>query len=242
MTTTSTARPLAGATAIGFAVVFNLIYGQLAASFEYPQILRLPVGEILTRFEAGGPLLILTWYGFALTALGLVPVSLVLALQRHWVAERPALAIGAAISGALAGLTQAMGLLRWVDAVPDLAHTVTAAGSDAMTRVAAEQGFALLHGWAGVAIGEQMGQMLTALFALLLALLVGRDGRVWIGRLGLASAAILAIGTLEGIVTAMGGKGAPFALTTIAGYLVFSIWLIALGLGEFGLGRKPIRP
>jgi len=35
-------------------VAFNVAFGMLAARFDYPDILRRPTDEVLSRFEAGG--------------------------------------------------------------------------------------------------------------------------------------------------------------------------------------------
>ena len=108
---------------VGLAIAFNLPYAYLGAAFDYPNILRKPPAEILAAFTAGGPMLILAWYGFALAALAFIPVGLAHAMSKDRLRTAPALAISAAILGALAGLTQAMGLLRWVMVVPELAQS-----------------------------------------------------------------------------------------------------------------------
>jgi len=47
-------------------VAYNLLHTLLARSFDYPDILRQPTGQVLDRFAAGGSRLVLTWWGFAL--------------------------------------------------------------------------------------------------------------------------------------------------------------------------------
>jgi hypothetical protein len=103
------ARPLTGVSAIALAIVFNIPFSILAATYNYPDVLRGPPGEALDLFAAGGASLILTWHAFALSALALAPMAIALSLTPARMSERPALAIGAAITGALAGVTQAMG-------------------------------------------------------------------------------------------------------------------------------------
>src|SRR5450631_4070378 len=89
-------RTLGGAF-IAFAVAFNVPYAWLASVFNYPAVLRRPPGEILEAFAAAGTSLILIWAMFALAALGVA-----------------------------AALAQAIGLSRWVYAVPGLAARWTA--------------------------------------------------------------------------------------------------------------------
>jgi hypothetical protein len=48
--------------------MFNLCFAMLARGFDYPDILRRPTAEVLTRFRAGGTHLVLLWWAFALTA------------------------------------------------------------------------------------------------------------------------------------------------------------------------------
>lgn len=48
------------------AVLVNIPYTLLIMNFDYPDILRQPAGEILTRFQAGGASLIYTWLGICL--------------------------------------------------------------------------------------------------------------------------------------------------------------------------------
>ena len=51
---------------------FNTTFALLARTFDYPDILRRPTPEILERFHAGGPSLILLWWAFMLSGLLLI--------------------------------------------------------------------------------------------------------------------------------------------------------------------------
>jgi len=165
---------------------------------------------------------ILAWYAFMLSALALVPLAAGLSITSDRLAARPALAISAAICGALAGLTQAIGLSRWVFAIPMLAHDSNRAG--------AEQSFALLNAWGGVAIGEHLGQGLTVLFVAQLAILQWGEARRISAVLGGLTAILLTIGTGEALALALGREGSVFAMFTVAGFAVLTAWLIATGL------------
>jgi hypothetical protein len=147
------ARPFTGASAIALAIAFNIPYAILAATYDYPDVLRRPAGEALDLFAAGGPELILTWHCFALSALALALIAIALSLTPARIAEKPGLAIGAAIMGSLAGLAQAIGLWRWVFVIPGLAHTHADPASTPDARLAAERAFDLLNQYGGVAIG-----------------------------------------------------------------------------------------
>jgi hypothetical protein len=223
-----TARPTPSAIWIGLGAIalgvgFNAPYAALAGLYDYPQVLRRPPGEALDLFVAGGDPLILAWYAFMLSALALVPLAVGLSITPGRLAARPALAIGAAICGALAGLSQAIGLSRWVFAIPMLARDTD--------RAAAEQSFALLNAWGGVAIGEHLGQTLTVLFVAQLAALQWGEARRITATLGGLTAILLTIGTAEALALALGRAGDVFALFTIAGFATLTAWLIATGLG-----------
>lgn len=227
-----TSRRRIGAAAIALAVAFNIPFALLAAGFDYPQILRAPAAEVLARFTAGGAGLVLVWQAFLLSALALIPLAIALAFSRPGWQQRPILAIGAAITGALAGLTQAIGLSRWVFLVPHLARQHAEPGSTDMRRAVAEGMFDTLNQWGGVAIGEHLGQLLTCLW--LLHLLLAQLGEA--GRLARAAAWFAGLGILgiggglgEGLALALGRSGEGFGLLTSAGYLALTLCLIAAG-------------
>ena len=219
-----------GIAAIIFAIIFNIPFSILASIYDYPAILRRPASEALDLFANGGTPLILTWYGFGIAALALVPLAFALSLTRERIWKSPALAIGAAISGALAAIVQAIGLLRWVFAIPAIAAAHVDPAATAEQKFAAEKAFELLNAWGGVAIGEHIGQWLTALFVLLLALIQRSEGAKLTSLLGFATALAIALGTGEGLAIALGANGHLFALLTIAGFMGLTLWLIATGI------------
>lgn len=232
---TDTGRPWLGAAAIALAILFNIPYAILAVTYDYPDILRGPAGRALDLFADGGALLILSWHGFALAALALAPLAVALSVTPGRLARSPVLAVGAAVFGALAGVTQAMGLWRWVFVVPELARLHSATGVSQQTRDAAEQGFALLNQYGGVAIGEHLGQLLTALFVVLLSRLQWLEGRRITALSGYVAALTIAVGVNEGVAIALGQSGELFGLFTIIGFLGLTVWLLLTG---FGLIRR----
>lgn len=225
------ARPLTGAGAIALAIVFNIPFSILAATYDYPDVLRRPAGEALDLFSAGGADLILTWHAFALSAFALAPMAIALALTPERVAAKPGLAIGAAIMGSLAGLAQAIGLWRWVFVVPGLARVHADATSSPDAKVAAERAFDLLNQYGGVAIGEHLGQLFTAVFVAMLAALQWGERKRISASFGFVAALAIVIGTGEGLAIALDQSGAMFSLATIAGFLGLTVWLIATGIG-----------
>jgi hypothetical protein len=223
-------RPVLAYATIIYALAFNIPFANLARIFEYPDVLRRPAGEVMTLFASGGTELILTWHAFAIAALLLVPFAMALSLSRQRLTTHPTLAVGAAIAGSLAGLAQAMGLWRWVFVVPELTRTYLDPLATETSRSAAEQTFTVLNLYGGVAIGEHLGQLLTALFVLLLSLVQRSERSRITAILGLVTAAAITVGTTEGLAIALGQPGDVFSLATIAGFLGLTVWLIATGL------------
>ena len=50
---------VAGVLLLALPVAFNVAFGVLAATFDYPDILRRPTHEVLARFREGGTKLLL---------------------------------------------------------------------------------------------------------------------------------------------------------------------------------------
>ena len=223
-------RRIVGLSAIALAVVFNIPYSVLAATFDYPQVLRRPPGEVLDLFSAGGPALVLTWYAFMLCALMLAPFAAAFAATPGRIAARPVLAIGAASAGVAAALAQAIGLSRWVFVVPGLArtHLDPAASTDA--KLFAERTLEMLGRAMGVGVGEHIGQLLTALFIAMAAGLQWSERQRVSAIIGFTAAATMTGGTGEGLAIALGAAGDAFAMATIAGFLAMTAWLIASGV------------
>ena len=104
--------------------------------------------------------------------------------------------------GVAAGLVQALGLVRWPFAVPELARRYLAApdGPDGeATRRTVEVTFATLHRLLGVGIGEHLGYLLTGLWTLLVAASILSTAVLpaWLGIVGLPIGVALLVGTLE---------------------------------------------
>ncbi len=109
---------VAGVLLLPLPVAFNVAFGVLAATFDYPDILRRPTHEVLARFRQGGTKLLLWWWIFALTAAALAPLAVLVARALDE-ASGTLLVVGATV-GVLAGLVQLLGLIRWPFLVPYL--------------------------------------------------------------------------------------------------------------------------
>ena len=217
---------------IAVPVAFNLAFFELGRAFDYPNILRKEPDEILRRFAAGGSGLILRWEALLLSALAMLPLVALLAVA---LGASPELTVASIVVGSAAALVQAMGLVRWPFAVPELARRYVAAeGSDAAaTRHAIEVTFATLHRLLGVGVGEHLGYLLTGVWTLLVAASILSTAVLpgWLGLVGIPIGAALLIGTLE-FVGPNEERGWTLAGTIVPiAYIAWSLWLIALGVG-----------
>jgi hypothetical protein len=223
---------LAAILLIGVPISFNLAFFELGRAFDYPDILRREPDEILRRFHGGGSGLILRWEAMLLSAIAMLPLTVLAA-----VALEPAvpLAVASVAIGSAAALVQAIGLVRWPFAVPELARRYVAAdGADAaVTRQTIEIAFATLHRLLGVGIGEHLGYLLTGAWTLLVAASIVTTAVLpeWLGLIGIPIGVGLLVGTLE-FVGPNEERGWPVAGTIVPiAYIAWSIWLIALGIG-----------
>lgn len=219
---------------IAVPLAFTICFTLLQMRFEYPDILRQPTAEILTKFRAGGPSLIATWYALAFTALLFIPIAL---LTHRALAERGAtLALWFATTcGVLAGLVQALGFLRWPFLVPFLADAYLDPAAGESQRAAAALVFEGFHRYAGMAVGEHLGYLATSLWTAGVAIVLWRAPQAgrWLGASGLLLAAGVAAGLLEPAGVELAG-----AVNAVS-YLAWSVWLIALGVRFVLQGREP---
>jgi hypothetical protein len=217
---------------IAVPIGFNLAFFELGRTFDYPDILRREPGEILRRFAAGGTALILRWQALLVSALAMLPLVALLAVAVEAPPELTAVTI---VIGSAAAIVQALGLVRWPFAVPELARRyVDADGPDAAsTRQAIEVVFATLNRLLGVGIGEHLGYLLTGLWTILVAASILSTTAIaaWLGWIGLPIGVALLIGSAE-FAGANERSGWSIAGTIVPiAYVAWSLWLIGLGVG-----------
>jgi len=217
-------RMLTGILLILTPVAFNVFFTWLSMIFEYPDILRKDAGDVLRTFDDGGSELVIVWYGFMLTAVLFVPLAILVhkVLVRQ---DTPYLAIATAF-GVVAGVVQFLGLVRWPFLMPYLADTYVDPTSSATARESAVVIFEAFNRYAGVAVGENLGYLFTALWTACVAMAMFGSAlpfRRWLGWLGLVSAAGIVVGTLEP------AGFEPAANIVVVGYILWSIWLAVFG-------------
>ena len=226
-----TTQVLTGLLLLILPIAYNLLYTLLARGFDYPDILRQPTSQILDRFAAGGSRLVLTWWGFAMSAVLLAP-AVVLVSATLADADPTVLALATAI-GLLAALVQFLGLVRWPFAVPHLARLAGDPATTPATRDAIEVVFQTLNRYLGVAVGEHLGYLFTGLWTALagVALIQSDLLHPLFGIIGLLLAPLFVLGSLE-FVGPFEPRGWKLAGTLVPfAYIGWSIWLLALGIG-----------
>jgi hypothetical protein len=220
-----TTRRTAGAFLAIVPLAFTVCFTLLGILFEYPDILRQPTAAILAKFAAGGAPLVGVWYALTITAVAFVPLTL---LVHRVLAEREASTLLwiATAFGVIAGFSQTLGFLRWPFLVPHLAQTYLEPGASEARRAAAGIVFEAVHRYAGMAVGEHIGYLSTSLWTLLIAVVILRMALLprWLGVSGVVLALGIAAGLAEPAGWELGGT-----INTVS-YLVWALWLIALGV------------
>ena len=222
------ARTWAGVLLVLSPIWFNTWFAVLAKRFEYPDVLRRPPAEILSRFREGGSGLILTWWAFMLSGLLLIPTVVV--VGNVVVPTGGTLIAVAIVVGVLAGLVQMLGLLRWVYLVPWLARAHAEAAPDDQRPI--EVTFEAFHLFLGVGVGEHLGYLLTGLWSALfgIALVSGTELSEWFGWAGIVIGIGLMVASLEFLGPneergwTLAGDAVPFL------YIAWSLWLLAMGV------------
>ena len=215
---------LTGLLLILLPVAFNVVFFLLQRNFEYPDILRKPTDYILRRFNEGGTRLIATWYAFAFTGVLFIPVAIL--VHQTLASEGTPYMLLATTIGVLAGLVQFFGLIRWTFLVPYLAKTYFEPDATQATRDGIAVVFQAFHRYAGVAIGEHLGYLLTSIWTALIALAITQSSlfSTWLGWIGF----LPAIGIFIGLFEEAGFKAAG-AINAIS-YILWSLWLIIVGI------------
>ena len=223
--TTLPVRRLSGLLLIIVPITFSICFTLLQMLFEYPDILRQPTADVLTKFRAGGTGLIAVWYALTISAVLFIP--LVVLIHRLLAAQEASVALSVAtVFGIVAGLVQTLGFLRWPFLVPHLAQAYLAPDASEAQRAAAAIVFEAFHRYVGMAVGEHLGYLSTSVWTFLIARLMLHSslfGR-WLGLSGMALALGVAIGLLEPAGWELAGT------INALSYLAWALWLIVVGV------------
>jgi hypothetical protein len=211
------------------AVLVNIPYTLLIMNFDYPDILREPTGQVLTRFQAGGTGLIFTWLAFAWVGIPLL-VAIVM-LQKVLEREDTPYLWSGTVLGIIGAIAQMIGLLRWPFVVPVLAKTYTDPSASATTKEAAVVVFQAIHQYGGVVLGEHIGQTFTILWIFIISLAMFKSSlfKPWLAWFGMLVAVIYLSAQTELLATVI--PTFPVVPETgLIGSLLWLAWTIVLGL------------
>ncbi|MEI9912935.1 MAG: DUF4386 domain-containing protein [Bacteroidota bacterium] len=118
-----------------------------------------------------------------------------------------------------------IGLLRWTFVVPVLANTFVSS-TDETTKAAAIVAFKTIHQFAGVILGEHLGQLFTIAWTVMISLSFAKLKLFpkWINWLGFISSFIYLLAQAELFETVIHG----FPVWDMAGFIGSTLWLIWL--------------
>jgi len=212
---------------IGFLLIAGAIgvlipYTLLTMTFEYPAVLRQDTGVILTKFHNGGSSLIFTWWAFAIMGLPLL-VAYILIGQK--LESKLSFVKWVTTFGVISGIVQIIALLRWVFVVPVIAFDYVSA-TDPAIKAAAISSFKLIHQFAGVLLGEHIGQLFTIIWTIMMCVAFARLRLFskWINWFGIAASLIYLMAQAELFATVVPG----FPVWDMAGFTGSTLWLIWL--------------
>lgn len=211
-------------------IAFNAAFAALAKTFDYPDILRRPTGEILERFRAGGTGLVLLWWGFAMTAVLFAPLAVLVASTLD--GADPVLLLTGAALGVLAAAVQFLGLIRWPFLVPYLARADAEPGATEARRDAIDVVFQSFNRYLGVAVGEHLGFLLTGTWTILvgIAALQSTVLHPVVGAVGILIGAVLVVCSLEFVGPFERGGWKLAGTLTPFTYIAWSLWLVVVGV------------
>jgi hypothetical protein len=223
MTTPKTIGTLLLAGAIGVLIPYSI----LTFTFQYPEILRQDTGTILTRFHEGGSGLVFTWWAFAILGLPLLVAYIMIGQQFE---KKLGFVRWVTTIGIISGITQIIGLLRWVFVIPVLANTYVTTNNTGI-KSATIVSFNVIHQFGGVLLGEHIGQLFTVIWTIMMSygFIRLRYMPVSVGLLGISSAIIYGAAQFELFATII--PAIPYwGFAGFAGSTLWLIWLIILGI------------
>ena len=207
------------------ASVFYIAFYILGTSINWPQSLDLPAAEIFPLISQNSSAVFSGYYLYLIASILMLPMLIgVLTILKNEDSFQTMLiniTAGFIIASVLA---RALGILRWLFAMPTLAAVYLDANASPVVKEVAALNYAMLDAYAGK-IGEHIGvQLLTTGFLILIGVLILRSKQisVWFGWWALL-AALLALPFEDLLGLDLG------PMLTISGG-VTSLWTLGLGI------------
>ena len=222
-------RKLTGIFFIIGAILVNIPYTLLIVNFDYPDILRQPIADILVKFHADGDALIYTWLAFAWVGLPILLGAVM--LKRVLEKEASPFLETATTLGVTGFVVQLIGLLRWVFVVPVLARLFTDPVTDPATQASISAVFIAVHQYGGVILGEHIGQIFTIVWMSLISSIIYRSKMFskWVAWLGWFASAVYLLAQTELFATAI-PNFPVIGWAGLYGSLLWLVWMLVLGV------------
>ncbi len=222
-------RQLSGLFFIAGAVLVNIPYTLLIMNFDYPDVLRAPVGQILTQFQAGGNALIYTWLAFAWVGLPMLFGAIM--LKRILEEENSRFLATATTIGVIGFVVQVIGLLRWVFVVPEIARLYTDPTTTSTAREALAVLFMGINQFGGVVLGEHMGQLFIIVWMSMISAVIYRSPLFarWVAWLGWIASAVYLLAQTELLATAI-PDFPVIGWAGLTGSLLWLLWMVVIGI------------
>jgi hypothetical protein len=211
-----------------YALINSVMVVVLGRAFDWPAILDEPAAVVLPAFAAAEGTIVTGFYLLLLASVLLVPISLGLHLGGRSVAA----------FGVISGVVQTLGWVRWPLVVPALSDAWAAAPPDSVQRLIVAGNFDTLNSYAGGAVGEHLGWLFQALWAIGVAwwlLRGGARGERLLGGAGLVLAAVWGVAFLLPVFVPAIADGA-FGTAGFTAYGLWMIWLVALAVRTWRTG------
>ena len=223
-------RKTTAALLIAAAVLTNAAFTVLGSVFNYPDVLKEPTADVLASFSAHQGKVTFWFAVMALSAALFAPIAIGVGRLSTHRAMRWAVPAGIA-----AAAVQVIGLSRWPVLVPQFASD--AASSDPTIAAHGRDAFETAHFILGNIIGETLGYLFTAAWTVLVLVAVHRTlaGR-WFTILGTGSAVLVVAGVLSPLDLPL------IDTANFAGYVLWSVWLIAFAVLLLKRSTRPIAP
>lgn len=211
-------RKLTAALLVTAAVLTNVAFTALGTVFNYPDVLKEPVDEILAAFTKSQGAVTGWFTVMAVSAALFAPI----AVGVGRLSDRPAMRLAVPV-GIAAAVVQVIGLMRWPLLVPG--YAADSVNADPSIAAAARDSFDTAHRILGNLIGETLGYLFTASWTLLVLAALGRGlaGR-WFSALGAVSAILILAGVLSPLNLPL------IDMANFFGYVLWSVWLLAFAV------------
>lgn len=211
------------------ALAFLVVFGYLAARFDYPAVLGGAADTVLPALLATGARGRLVWAIYALLPLIWLPAAVGVFDALRDRAES-AVRLGT-LFATLAAIAMMLGLMRWPSIHWELALAYAKAPPAEQATLAAV--FAGLNRYLGNFIGEFLGELGFNVFFLLSALAMRKAPAFpgWISWLGLATAVLGLVGMFRNVTPAVSAVG------EVNNYLL-PLWMVVFGWALIRYGRR----